>query len=154
MTQSGNGRKKVAFARVSRSAPRHPVSPPPVVAVRLPYARSRAETRRSSPPLPARGSISSTLFRSLVFPPCRFNQETIVYQHLKSFLVLKGVTVWGRPGGSVGGASDFGSGHDLRFGTSSPTSGSVLTVWSLLEILCLLSPCPSPALSLPLSHNK
>ena len=32
---------------------------------------------------------------------------------------------------------DFSSGHDLRFVGSSPASGSVLTVQSLLRILCL-----------------
>ena len=36
-----------------------------------------------------------------------------------------------------------------RFMSSSPTSGSVLTTWSLLRILCLpLSLCPSPAYAL------
>ena len=39
---------------------------------------------------------------------------------------------------------DFGSGHDLRVVRSSPTSGSVLTAWSLLGILSL----PPPSLSL------
>ena len=53
----------------------------------------------------------------------------------------------------------FSSGHDLV--RLSPTSGSVLTAWSLLGILSLpLSLCPSPArarslsLSLSLSQNK
>ena len=40
---------------------------------------------------------------------------------------------------------DFGSGHDLMVVRSSPTSGSILTAWSLLGILSL-----SLSLSLPL----
>ena len=46
---------------------------------------------------------------------------------------------------------DFGSGHDLMVVGSSPASGSVLTVWSLLGILSLLSLCPSPTRSHDLS---
>ena len=62
---------------------------------------------------------------------------------------------WGRLGGSVGWASDFGSGHDLTVRGSSPTSGFVLTAWRLLQILCLprslpLS-CSAQSLSLSLS---
>ena len=46
---------------------------------------------------------------------------------------------------------DFSSGHDPRVMGSSPASGSVLTAWSLLEILSLsLSLSLSP--SAPLSH--
>ena len=52
---------------------------------------------------------------------------------------------------------DFGSGRDLRFVSSSPTSGSTLIVRSLLGILSLSLPlCLSPArsLSLSLSFSK
>ena len=50
---------------------------------------------------------------------------------------------------------DFGSGHDLTVSEFS-TSGSVLTTWSLLGILCLLFTLPLPcSLSLLLSlKNK
>ena len=52
---------------------------------------------------------------------------------------------------------DFGLGHDLTAVGSSPTSGSVLTVWSLLGILSFSLCVPhsrSPSLSLSLSQNK
>ena len=58
---------------------------------------------------------------------------------------------------------DFGSGHDPRIVGLSPTSGSVLTVWSLLGILsfslslCLslsLSPCAPLPCSLSLSLKE
>ena len=51
----------------------------------------------------------------------------------------------GRLGGSVGWASDVGSGHDLRFMGSSPASGSVLTARSLGPA----SDSVSPSLSAP-----
>ena len=54
----------------------------------------------------------------------------------------------GRLGGSVGEASDLGSGHDLTGREFEPRIGRCadkLRDWSLLRILCLL-------LSLPLTH--
>ena len=50
---------------------------------------------------------------------------------------------------------DFGSGHDLTFLGSSPTSGSVLRAWSLLGILSPpLSHLLLPSHSLSLTQNK
>ena len=48
-------------------------------------------------------------------------------------------------------ALDFGSGHDLCFVRSSPTSGFVLTVGSLLGVLSLPLSLPPPLLVLCLS---
>ena len=48
---------------------------------------------------------------------------------------------------------DLGSGPDPGVVGSSPASGSVLSVWSLLEILSL-SFCPTPPLSLSLKLKK
>ena len=57
----------------------------------------------------------------------------------------------GHLGGSVGWASDFGSGHDLTVCEFEPhiriCADHLLTSWSLLQILCLL-----PSLPLPRSH--
>ena len=39
------------------------------------------------------------------------------------------------------------------FMSSSPASGSMLTAWSLLWILCLLSLCPSPIHTLSLKNK-
>ena len=55
---------------------------------------------------------------------------------------------------------DFGSGHDLTKGLrSSPALGSVLTAWSLLEVLSLPPSLPLPCMctsvcSLARSQNK
>ena len=49
----------------------------------------------------------------------------------------------GRPGGSVGWASDFSSGHDLAVHEFEPESGSVLTAWSLEPASDSLSPTVS-----------
>ena len=60
-------------------------------------------------------------------------------------------------GGSVGEASDFGSGHDLTVREFGPASGSVLTAQSLEPVSDSVSPslCPSPAHALSLSKiNK
>ena len=52
-------------------------------------------------------------------------------------------------------ALDTDSGHDLPVVSSSPASGSVLTVQGQLGILSLpLSLCPSRAHALSLSPNK
>ena len=51
---------------------------------------------------------------------------------------------------------DFGSGHDLTIHELNPTSGSVLTAWSLEPVSDSVSPslCPSPAHALSLSLSK
>ena len=75
--------------------------------------------------------------------------------------------VKGRLGGSVGWASDFGSGHDLAVCEFEPLIGLcadlLLRAWSLLRILCLpislsspvhaLSVCLSVSLSLSLKNK-
>ena len=60
---------------------------------------------------------------------------------------LSKILFWGRLGGSVAQASDFGPGHDLlvqvlisRFVGSSPASGSVLTARSLEPVSDSVSP--------------
>ena len=68
---------------------------------------------------------------------------------LKSFLLKR--TPSGHLGGSVGWASDFGSGHDLTIPEFSPSSGSVLTA-QILEPASDSVPLSLP-LSLPLPHT-
>ena len=57
----------------------------------------------------------------------------------------------GHLGGSVGWASDFGSGHDLVVTSSSPASGSVLTAQSLEPVSDSVSPSLSAHFPLMLS---
>ena len=52
----------------------------------------------------------------------------------------------GGPGGSVGRASDFGSGHDLAVREFEPPSGSVLTARSLEPASDSVSPSSSTPL--------
>ena len=60
----------------------------------------------------------------------------------------------GRLGGSVVWGSDFSSGHDLWFTSSSPMSGSVLTAQSLEHASDSLSLYSSPADALSLSLSQ
>ena len=80
---------------------------------------------------------------------------------LQIMFKIKGLTYWGAwvaqfvKGPTLG----FGSDHDLMVVRLSPTSGSVLTVWSLLGILSLspslsLSAPPMLACRCALSQNK
>ena len=59
-------------------------------------------------------------------------------------------------GGSVGWAFNFGSGHDLAVVSSNPSSGSVLTTWSLEPASDSVSPSLSapPLLTFCLSLSK
>ena len=64
---------------------------------------------------------------------------------------FKSESASGRLGGSVGRASDVGSGRDLAVRGFEPRVG----LWSPLRILCLpLFLCPSPARSLSLCVSK
>ena len=93
--------------------------------------------------------------RSQRFTPTfslRFNDLAPTFRSMIHFEITFGIKKWGRLGGSVKHPTSAQV-MSSQFVSSSPTWGSVLTAWSLLQILCLLLTLtlPTCALSLFLS---